>query len=380
MGGTGGAAGHAAGGSVGTGGSGTCTNTASDANNCGTCGHSCQGGACSSGACQPLLLGTVPSTTEYAHQTTVSGGKVYVFTGDGQNNPSNVWQVDASTPGTPSEVKTSGTVSCLMNGELFWMTSGQGFGIASCTITSCATTAKPIVTLPSGQYFQTGLGCDAVNNELIWASTADGLSFTINRSSPAGTNARPITSLTFPDNYWHVIDGGQFTGGTDRLFYEHYDFSASTDYRYYVSTKALNAAGVQLVKVQNVGLGPSLASAPLDLANDTVLLVSEYSTAGAYSILSIPLPNGIISGSVPVFSDGYIYGGVLDSTNFFGTVWSSATIPQDAIIRCPLSGCSNPVIMARGQAMASNFADDGSAIYWTTTGQGSNVAIWKIAK
>ncbi len=34
----------------------TCSDTQSDPNNCGTCGHSCLGGACSAGVCQPVNL------------------------------------------------------------------------------------------------------------------------------------------------------------------------------------------------------------------------------------------------------------------------------------------------------------------------------------
>ncbi len=305
-----------------------------------------------------------------------------MFTGDGQNNPSNVWQADANTPGTPTEVKTNGTVSCLMGGQLFWFTYAQtGNGISSCTVSNCSATTKPIVTLAAGAFFRTSLGCDAVNNELVWASGPDGASFTISRASVTGSNLRPITSFTFADNSWQLDNGGQFLGDSDWLFYSRLDLSSNTDYRYYISTSSVNAAGVQIAKLQKVGLGPAMTSPPIDLSNSSTFLVSEYSSAtNTYSILSIPLPNGIISGAPPTFSDGYISGGVLDDTGFFGTIWSSATIPEDAIVRCPPSGCSAPIIMTRGQTMPSNFATDGSAIYWTTNGQASNIAIWKIAK
>ncbi len=36
-----------------------CTNLQTDGSNCGTCGHSCQGGGCSGGMCQPVILGSV---------------------------------------------------------------------------------------------------------------------------------------------------------------------------------------------------------------------------------------------------------------------------------------------------------------------------------
>jgi hypothetical protein len=370
------------GGTSGAGGTTTCTNTTADAANCGTCGHSCLGGQCAAGICQPFLLGSVPSTTEYAHNTVVSGGKVYVFTGDGPDEPSSVWQTDANIPGTPTEVPTNGTISCVMNGELFWTTEAQGtYGIASCTLANCVATTVPIVTLMSGEYFETPPGCDAANDEIVWASTTDGANYEIRRASPTGTNVRTITSVDLVDDSWGFEGNGYVPGETVRIFYDHFDFASGTDWIYYISTSVLNAASVQIAEVQNLGLAPGMASAPLDLANDTVFLANEYSSStSTYSIFSVPLPNGILSGAPPLFTGGYISGGVLDETTFYGTIWANSTIPQDAVIKCPISDCSAPTIITRGQTGAINFADDGTAIYWTTSGQASNVAIWKAAK
>ena len=327
-----------------------------------------------------MLLGTVPSTSEYAHKTVVAGGSVYVFTGDGPNQPNSIWQVDASTPGTPTEVVTNGTVSCVMNGKLFWITDDQGkYGIASCTLSNCAATTVPIVTLSSGDYFGMPPGCDVVNDEIVWASTSDNATFSISRASPSGSNTRTLTSLYLVDNYWHFVGDGSFPGETDRIFYRHTDLTSGTDWLYYISTNVLNAAGVQIAKVEDIALPPGIAP-PLELANDTAFLAAEYSAStAAYATLRIPLPNGILSGAPPAFTSGYIYAGVLDQTTFYGTVRSSS-IPEDAVIKCPISDCSTPTIVTRGQANASNFADDGTAIYWTTNGQASNVAIWKDAK
>lgn len=150
-----GAGGSGTGGIAGGGGTTTCADTTSDSSNCGTCGHSCLGGQCSDGYCQPFLLGTVSSATEYGHQTIVSGGKVYVLTGDGPNLPSNVWQTDASSPGAPTEVKTNGIVACVMNGQLFWTAQNQGvYGIVSCAMENCSATTTPIINLMSGQFFE----------------------------------------------------------------------------------------------------------------------------------------------------------------------------------------------------------------------------------
>ena len=149
-----GAGGSGTGGIGGAGGTTTCTNTTTDALNCGGCGHSCLGGACAGGICQPLLLGTVP-VTDFADETVVLGGKVYVFSDPSTTgNRTNVWQVDASTPSTPTEVTTNGRVSCIMDGQLFWTTYDSPYRAFSCTLSNCAPTATPIVTLSRWNEFR----------------------------------------------------------------------------------------------------------------------------------------------------------------------------------------------------------------------------------
>jgi hypothetical protein len=184
IGGAGGAATESAG-DGGMAGADTCTNTTSDASNCGSCGHSCLGGACADGICQPLLLGTVPSSVDFARGTVVSDDTVYVFTQVGRGAPSNVWQTSAKLPATPTEVTTNGTVSCIMNGTLFWTqfnADPQPDNINSCTLSNCATTTKPVVTV-TGDFFEIGPGCDATSNELVWVeSSSSGSDHTIYRA------------------------------------------------------------------------------------------------------------------------------------------------------------------------------------------------------
>jgi hypothetical protein len=376
-----GAGGSGTAGSGGAGGTATCANTATDASNCGTCGHSCLGGTCMGGICQPLLLGTVP-VTEFADETVVADGKVYVFSDDSQTgNRTDVWRVDASTPGTPTEVTTSGQASCILNGQLFWTTYDSPRRVFSCTVSNCANTATPIVTLASGADFGNSLRCDPSNNELVWRSTTDGSTFTISRASPTGANVRAITSLQFLNDgaSWGFLVSGTQAG---RFFYTRTvttitpngtSVSASL---YYVTTNTVNGAGVSVVFDLNGGIGDILA-------NDAVVLVSAGSSNGPQE-LSVPLPNGILSGAPPVFAPGSISsgGGTVDQATFYGTIASNSTIPSDAIVKCPLSGCATPTILFRGQASPFAFATDATAIYWTTNAfsQTQGFSIWKAAK
>ena len=103
-----------------------------------------------------------------------------------------------------------------------------------------------------------------------------------------------------------------------------------------------------------------------------------------YDVFSAPLPNGILSGAAPVFASGSVVdqGGVIDQTNFYGTIASNSAVPNDAVVRCPLSGCATPTILFRGQASPFAFAADATAIYWTTNAftQTQGFSIWKAAK
>jgi len=338
-------------------------------------------GACADSICQPLLLGTVPSTIDYAWETVVSAGQVYVFAGEGQNQPSNVWKVYATTPGTPTEIKTSGIVDCLMNGQLFFRSTSGPNAIASCTLSNCSATTSPVVTLSSGTYFGGPVWCDAGSGEIVWTTTSDRDLYTIRRASATGANVRPITAFQLPDNSWQFVDQGLSPGRVNRIFLMHNDFASGSAFLYYIATNVVNATTVLVATIPNSQVFNAGDGLQTVLANDSIVLISDYFPDDfTYGVFSAPLPNGILSGTPPAFAAGYVYGGVIDQTTFYGELRGNSAVPQDAVIKCPLSDCSKPTIIARGQANATTFADDGSAIYWTTTGQASNIAIWKAAK
>ena len=306
---------------------------------------------------------------------------MYVFAGEGQNQPSNVWKADANTPGTPTEVKTGGFVDCVMNGQLFIRTTSGPNAIASCTLSNCAATFSPIVTLSSGTYFGGPLWCDTASGEIVWTTTSDLDLYTIRRASATGANARPITAFQFPDNYWHFVDQGFFPGEVNRIFFMHNDAASGSAFLYYIATNIVNATSVLVATVPSSRIFDAGSGLQTVLANDSIVLLSDYfPDTLTYDVFSAPLPNGFLSGTPPLLTAGYLYGGVIDQTTLYGELRGNSAVPEDAVIKCPLSDCSKPTIIARGQANASTFADDGSAIYWTTTGQASSIAIWKAAK
>jgi hypothetical protein len=366
-------------------GSEACTNTDSDELNCGACGHSCLGGACSGGICQPLLLGTVPSAVDYARQTIIDGGKVYVFAQAGKGAPSNVWQTDANTPTEPTVMTPGGSVSCIMNGRLFWEhDASQDVAFDACLLSNCTATDMPLVHL-GADVNQLGPGCDPASDEIVWVTTsANSSAKVIHRASSTGANARVITSFAFQNDgaNWQILDNDLFANGnTDRIFYARVDSTpdSGSSSLYAVSTKIVNAAPVLLVTIPNVEIGGGSHAV---LVNNSLVIASEYVPPSTYQAFSTPLPNGVVSGAPPPFLSGYVFGGVIDQAHFYGTISNSATIPMDAIVTCPLTACTKPTILARGQAAANYFNQDARAIYWTTNAQTSTqgFSIWKAAK
>ena len=58
------------------------------------------------------------------------------------------------------------------------------------------------------------------------------------------------------------------------------------------------------------------------------------------------------------FTSAEIFGGVIDATNFYGSLSNSTTIPTDAIVKCPLSNCTSPTILTRVNPEAKVMRDE----------------------
>ena len=149
-----------------------------------------------------------------------------------------------------------------------------------------------------------------------------------------------------------------------------------------ISTVTPNSSRISLADYSGGISRAAFASAVM--ANDTAVIASTLDSNGSpLSVFRAPLPNGIVSGPPPVWFAGSIENGVADATYFYGVTRGSASVPADAMIRCPMdTTCSMPTILFRGHEAASFFAQDATAFYWTVanfaTGQGFSV--WKAAK
>jgi hypothetical protein len=260
-----------------------------------------------------------------------------------------------------------------MGGKTFWASTSGTTSIMTCALSNCGATTQPIVT-GIADTVVAGPNCDTTANEIVWVTQSSSFFFTIFRASTTGANTRSITSFSQPNdpNYWSLPI---FTDGrSDRVFY--YENTTTTGVAYYVATVSTNTTPVSVATFSGY-VRPETAISIL--AGPSIALMNGV-LPSSYAVYSAPLPNGVL-GSPPQFVDGSIHGGVVDDTSFYGVIQDSATLPSDALIRCPLTGCSSPVLLGRGQATAQNFAQDATSVYWTVNSTTSiGFSIWKVVK
>ena len=361
-----------------------CVNVAgSDASNCGTCGRTCAGGTCSAGECQALSLGTISSGS--ARNLVLSGANLYAITAAAGTAPS-VWQLNPSTASIPisvaSSVPSSDSPRCVMDGKLFWAAvntqPNTPTHIQWCAVSNCAATTGTLVTSP-GQQAESPV-CDTTTGELVWidvtypfAGSVDSI-VTIYRVAADGTNMRSLTSFYELDSSDYFLGIGFPNGRADRYFFTRQTFTPSNTTLFYVATNSTGVSPVQIatgMSGQN-GLNPGRQA----WANDTQYVWDD-ANGGARSHTMSRCPTEYRAryrSSIRGFS--WMESWTAD--NFYGAF---TTLPADAIGMCPLSNCTNPSILFRGQQNARAFTQDASAIYWATrSATGDGFTVWKGAK
>ena len=162
--GTGGRGGNA--GSAGVGGAGGCTaDIATSPTNCGACGHSCGGGMCSLGVCQPFVLPGITASSISVDTTSLyftSSTKVLACPKTGcVLQPT---QLDDMGPTGYSTWAVNVT-----NGSLFFMSAPTQAGtehddLFLCPLAGCPSPAPPIATARFGVSYLSNSG-----NDVYWA-------------------------------------------------------------------------------------------------------------------------------------------------------------------------------------------------------------------
>lgn len=334
----------------------TCGNSCVDLNDsgqhCGTCNHSCLGGPCGNGKCQPLQIyaGSDPSyaqdfdSTYYYFIRDKTSPTARVISRMSKNDGSGLMDIWAADIGE----YRSGLV--IVNGMMYWSAPDE---IRGCPTPSCA--GGPQVQVPN-QLNVYRVFSDVAGTKLFWIATdpvvagQDNL-MTLGRATPLAS-----TSLGF-------------SNGT-----------ADGSYVY------LNEGSDQMVRIPVTGGGKTSLGAGYDpvISGSRMFFDVETPATGGGSSPAIWTAN--LDGSGRQFVGNYdesysVWGGIVaDSTHVYWAIWGEekgTTTDYAFIFKCPISGCgTNPTILVKSMMLSiGTLMSDGQALY-----TGAGYGIFKLAK
>jgi len=220
----GGAAGGDAGGNGGDGGGGECTTTYDDCNadvsdgcethlfsdseHCGVCGHSCGGGDCDNGVCQPVAIDN-GHVLGIDYDALVHEGDYLYFTGSASTSvlptQSGVFRL-AKSGGDP-ELLADTCADCshlVLEGDWLYVLDGQPFNGAALRRVHKVTGALETVLADDVERY------DVAGSELLWRTPTQGEVFT----QPIGGAATPFEDPSLiwfnqarhDDQYWYFCN------------------------------------------------------------------------------------------------------------------------------------------------------------------------------
>ena len=328
---------------------GKCVDLQNDGMNCGSCGHSCLGGTCSAGSCQPVQIYGAGS----AYALVVDGQFVY-FTRDESIGIMALARVgkDGSDPHAITSVNIGSFPKVVVaNGVAYWADQQ----LRACALPNCSGYGNPA---PS----QMQVGRAVSNNSrtvLFWDNVNDmGVS-------------QVMTNLASPKV---VTDGAATVAAADDQFF------------YYVDNKSLDdmAYRVPVAGGPPSPIGPGVQTPDIAVTSKD-LFFSGGDASGELRFVVYRLALAQASATQPRQLVGFLsgleyslYGGLVADESYVYWFYGSGDA-DSAVLRCPTSGCgSNPTVMMRSDLLGhspNSLTMDATAVYFAT-----DKGIFKIAK
>jgi hypothetical protein len=335
-----------------------------DARHCGRCGHSCLGGTCELGVCQPVTLAT---SQFIGREIAVDATHVYWGRGTSAQTTNSVQsiRIDGTGPIGPIASGETGIGLTVAGGRLFWTNAGslRSCAAPACTggptnyATSTGTTAGGVLVASSASriYFAQGSPYGSMTGGFWGVALAGGAA---QRVASAPVNPQRVTGDA-TNVYW--VNSSTYTNDLQNPDGQ--------------VLKMPLAGGTIVPLVQ--GLRGDLSGIAVGPAAVYFSGITTIASAYLNRIYRLPLPNGIGTAAPPVFAAVGPNGLIADASYVYFT-------SDTAVHRCPHSGCMTPPeVIAAGQDRATALAQDAVSIYWVTNGTLStpmSAAVRRLAK
>jgi hypothetical protein len=341
------------GGTDATAGDSGCGDLASDPGNCGACGHSCLGGTCSNGQCQPFLLAGDPNKNTglfSLYGLLLRGSTLY---GTNWSEPNILYDVPI-TGGGETFIVSAGTRSQLAGGlvtdgtKLFYLLfSGVGNGIWS--VDPDGSQDTQVVTFTNVQ----ALAADPTY--LYWTQKNQPGMF---RSATDGTGQVEYFTTTMIGEI--VAEGGQV-------------FFSETQNKVVMVASPTNIAGAVAVSAP---IGTVMSASSNTIHSDGTYVYFADDAGGFYRA---PIGGGGTAAAVPIKPPGQSATSpfVVDSTYVYA-------VGSRQIVRFPKDGTGSTKLLVTLNDDSYIAVQDATSLYFTTYGSGGSsppfAAVWRLAK
>jgi hypothetical protein len=351
---------------------GPCGNTQADPDNCGRCGHSCLGGGCEGGVCQPLTLADkiqawdVAVDSQYVYWTQPSDG--LVMRADKSTGDNKVTLLSGPTTYVfyPYHIAIDQT-------NVYVSDIGTGY-IVSCAIVGCGNNPTPVASFPDG-------GTETMNqNQPNRLAIGGGYVYFSDVTSSIWrtpkTGGRPLQKLA---TYDPILTSGMNMGMNSSPEAVAVD---DTSVYWQNDDGTIQKVGLDGGSPQKVGAGPQQSPGELAVANGTVYFDQGVDPGG--TIESVPT-----SGGTPNILQGsqHLPAGIAADPNFiyWVTQGSEQSLNNGTVMMCSVTNCASPTQLASAQLDAIGIAIDDTAVYWAndafeTTSTGESGSVMKVAK
>lgn len=317
-----------------------CVNLQTSSTNCGACGNDCQGGACSAGACQPIVVAGNLETTP----TVFSVDSQYVYFSTFPNPPSSKVYGVAKTAanGSPTPISSNGGPGTGLGviGTTVFLMGIQGTN-RSCDVSACDSTAASLPGFRGLALFKSPSPTnfaeqtfDGTNMVITWYTTSNVVFATYSETI---VNSATYSSAVAAGNSVYWIRNN-YTGGT------------LTSIGLYASPS--NATYSQLAG----GLTQTMTI--VDANSQSILLADSNPSNSLYRV---PLPSGLGTAQPQLLNGAYGVG-TEDANNVY---WNN----NGTIYKCKPANCASTSFYYRipQQSATGPLYQDDSALYWGTT-------------